>query len=258
MATRIKPQPRRSRATPEAVLYLYGITQGKPRFHLRSKGVDGEAEVEAVPCAGLVCWVSRVDAAEFGESLARNMEDLEWLAAASIRHQAVVGAIAGKTAVLPARFGAVFTSEASLAADVKRRHRQLLAIFKKTRGADEWGVKVLRAPAPAATATQASSGREYLARRAALRTPAPRAGPDPELAAFVTELGGCATGVARVGAVSGARPDLEWQAALLVPRARRQKLQRVLQRFAERWQDSRSIECTGPWPPYSFVHDHEK
>lgn len=235
------------------MLYLYGITKGRGRLALRSPGVDGKAAVEALPCAGLTCWISRVDGREFGASLVHNMEDLEWLAAASVRHQAVVGEIARKAAILPAGFGAVFTTEQSLAEDVRRRKRQLTGMFRKTAGADEWGVKVLRATRRSAAPPAARSGREYLAQRASMQTAAARAGSDPEMAEFVAELRECARDIARLGAVSGARPDLEWQAALLVPRSRKARMQRVLRRFAERWGDARRIECTGPWPPYSFV-----
>jgi hypothetical protein len=27
----------------------------------------------------------------------------------------------------------------------------------------------------------------------------------------------------------------------------------VLEKFANQWTRERRIECTGPWPPYSFV-----
>jgi hypothetical protein len=30
----------------------------------------------------------------------------------------------------------------------------------------------------------------------------------------------------------------------------------VLRKYAQQWGEERSIECTGPWPPYSFVSSH--
>jgi hypothetical protein len=44
-----------------------------------------------------------------------------------------------------------------------------------------------------------------------------------------------------------------WQLSLLVNRGKRERLQRVLKEFAERWSATRRIESSGPWPPYSFV-----
>jgi hypothetical protein len=40
---------------------------------------------------------------------------------------------------------------------------------------------------------------------------------------------------------------------LLVKRRKQQQLQSVLRKFSKRWAEERKIECTGPWPPYSFV-----
>jgi Gas vesicle synthesis protein GvpL/GvpF len=60
---------------------------------------------------------------------------------------------------------------------------------------------------------------------------------------------------APTGKVSGAQPDLLWQATFLVPRSRRKQWEQVLQRFVQQWEGVRRIEINGPWPPYSFVSD---
>src|SRR5689334_17181256 len=108
MATRVKPHRR------ESVLYLYGVTKGGPLTVPKVSGVDGESPIEAIKCAGLICWISRVSPAEFAENLSRNIENLDWLAAASVRHQRAVSAIARSSEILPARFGTVFLNEGSL------------------------------------------------------------------------------------------------------------------------------------------------
>jgi hypothetical protein len=107
--------------------------------------------VEAVECSGFTCWVSHVDADEFGENLTRNMENLEWLADASVRHQRVVGTIHERLPILPARFGIVFLNEKSLAGDVSGRKGALRASFRRIADADEWGIRVF-GPARAALA----------------------------------------------------------------------------------------------------------
>ncbi len=43
--------------------------------------------VEAFPCGDLVCWISRVPRTDFADDLSKNMQDLDWLAAATVRHQ---------------------------------------------------------------------------------------------------------------------------------------------------------------------------
>ena len=77
----------------EKVIYLYGITN-----HTHDlggvKGVDGVSLVTALECSRLFCWVSRVSRAEFADQLQENMDNLDWLATATVQHQRVVSAIA--------------------------------------------------------------------------------------------------------------------------------------------------------------------
>jgi Gas vesicle synthesis protein GvpL/GvpF len=237
----------------DLVLYLYGITQHPSERGVRSPAVNGLASVEAVECAGLTCWISRVDRKEFADDLARNMEDLEWLAAAGVRHQRVVAELAALASVLPARFGTVFLTSKSLEEDVKSRKRTLLSSFKRINGTDEWGVKVFAIAPVRAAAVAADSGTDYLRQKAALRE---KRGPDPELEEFAKKLSAIADEVAPAGKVSSGQRELAWQASFLLRRSRQKQWQQVLDRYAKRWQDRWRIECTGPWPPYSFVATH--
>src|SRR6266702_8557167 len=107
------------------VLYLYGVTLSRPSNVAKQLGVDGRAKIEAIECDGIVCWMSWVPAADFEDNLARNMENLDWLAEASVAHQRAVSAIAKQTEILPARFGTVFRSGTSLRQHVRRRTRPL-------------------------------------------------------------------------------------------------------------------------------------
>ena len=254
MAPRLRTKSKAAKpiAAPEHALYLYGVSQRAPSKPVKAEGVDGVAAVESVPCAGLTCWISRVSRLEYADRLSRNMEDLEWLAAASVRHQRVVSEIAAASTILPARFGTVFLSEASLAAHVSTHKRQLLPALKRIEGADEWGVKVFAVPAPATVPITAASGTEYLRRKAAAATAA-HGSLDPEVRSFAEQLRRVAVDVAPTGKVSGGQRHLEWQASFLLRRSRQKQWRAILDRFAARWGTARRIECTGPWPPYSFV-----
>ncbi|HYT23850.1 MAG TPA: GvpL/GvpF family gas vesicle protein, partial [Candidatus Polarisedimenticolia bacterium] len=106
---------------PDSVVYLYGVTKPPVGNSPQVPGVDGESKIEALDCAGLICWISRVPAEDFGENLSRKLEDLDWLAAISVRHQRAVAAVADKRDVLPARLGTVFLSDASLQDDISKR-----------------------------------------------------------------------------------------------------------------------------------------
>ncbi|HET8890482.1 MAG TPA: GvpL/GvpF family gas vesicle protein [Candidatus Angelobacter sp.] len=264
--------PNRKIAAPGA-LYLYGISQNpagadakKPASKsapgtpprtpkIGSAGIDGIHAVEALACGAFLCWVCKIDQASFAEAVERNMENLEWLALHSVRHQQVVGEVAGQMTIVPARFGTVFSGEPALVKDVLGRRAALNKVFARVAGGDEWGVKVFaeRQAAPVAVPA-ARSGKEYLQQKAARLKQRPDRG-DPELQELATALGKIATDSAPSGKVSGTQPNLLWQATFLVPRDKRRQWDQVLKNFVERWDGRRRIEVNGPWPPYSFVSD---
>jgi len=251
-------------------LYLYGIAQNPagpaankpgakpaPLPKIGSAGIDGLHAVEALICGDFLCWVCKVDHASFTEAVERNMENLEWLALHGVRHQQVVGEVAGHMTIVPARFGTVFSGEPALFKDVLGRKAALNKVFARVSGGDEWGVKVFaeRQAAPAAV-TEARSGKEYLQQKAARLKTRPERN-DPELQELATALAKIATDSAPSGKVSGTQPNLLWQATFLVPRNKRKQWDQVLKNFVERWDGRRRIEVNGPWPPYSFVSDAE-
>ncbi|MGE5325348.1 MAG: GvpL/GvpF family gas vesicle protein [Actinomycetota bacterium] len=254
--------------TETAAVYLYGVsldtkvgTRGGAkgrRGELVSTGVDGVHAVEAVPCGEFLCWVSPVDPIAFSQELEKNLENLEWLAVHGIRHQQVVGEIAQKETIVPARFGTLFSSQAALLKDVEARRSALKKVFNRIADSDEWGVKVLvleeDQPAKPVSTAAARSGREYLQQKAARIKKKPERD-DVELERFSSALEKVATDSGPAGRVSGAQPGLLWQATFLVARSRRSQWERVLDDFVKQWEGKRRIEVTGPWPPYSFVSD---
>ncbi len=237
----------------DEAVYLYGIS---PTSHMPTRqliGVDGKSTAEPVHCAGLTCWISRVSKAEFVDSLSNNMENLDWLAEVTPRHQAVLAAIAEKNDVLPARFGTVFLNEVSLRSDVENRKPVLLSDLKRIQGNEEWGVKVFAVRPELVELPEVSTGKSYLqAKSALLRTRKP-AEQDGEIARFAEELERFSVATAEGGKISGGRRDLRYQVSLLLKRSDRKKLDSILKKFENEWKDRRHIECSGPWPPYSFV-----
>jgi hypothetical protein len=222
-----------------------------------STGIDGDHPVQPVPCGDFICWVSAVDPAGFSQEINRNRENLEWLALHGVRHQQVVAEIAARETIIPARFGTVFSGEQALLKNVQDRKSALKEVFARISGADEWGVKVFaeqRAPQPVPATVH--SGKEYLRQKAArLNRPPDR--DDSGVRKFASALEKIATDSAPTGKISGAQPNLLWQATFLVPRARRKQWDQLLKEFVKQWSGSRRIEVNGPWPPYSFVSDAE-
>ena len=238
----------------DQALYLYGVSPATAKAPaITMLGIDGEHGVEAIACSGFLCWVTPVNAHEFAAELARKMEELEWLAESSVRHQRVVGAIAAKTTLLPARFGTIFLSHESLSGDVESRAKSLGAAFNRIKDADEWGVKVfLTAPSKPALIS-AKSGKDYLQKKEKAIAADRRSGPDEEVRKLEAELQKLSRGSAVSNKVSSGQQGLQWQSSFLLPRAKRKQWDAVLKKYAARWADSRRIEASGPWPPYSFV-----
>lgn len=234
------------------LLYLYGITEQAAEARV-AEGIDGQSPVESLPCAGFVCWISRVDAKEYGEELQSRMENLDWLAGASVRHQKVVGAIHEQSTILPARFATVFLSEDSLTRHVIEQSSELKKDFKRLGGADEYGVKVF-ATSQAAVAVEApQSGRDYLQRKSEMLRDRTRVKVTPELEKFIAKLAGVASATVQGGSVTSGQRNLVWQGSFLIPRARRKQLESALSAFHRQHSGQYRAECTGPWPPYSFV-----
>src|SRR5215472_2464920 len=109
----------------DRVLYFYGVTESRAKNSIQQTGVDLESKVEPLACEEVVCWISCVSAVEYGKDLARNMENLDWLAAASVAHQRAISAIAREVQILPARFGTVFRSQESLRKHIRDRIREI-------------------------------------------------------------------------------------------------------------------------------------
>ncbi|GAC1653056.1 MAG: GvpL/GvpF family gas vesicle protein [Acidobacteriaceae bacterium] len=234
------------------VLYLYGISPAGTAFANAGVGVDGAAKVLSAQIEDLRAWYSEVDASIFGAGLAERIEDLDWLANASVRHQQTLARIAEHATVIPARFGTVFVSPESLAAHVREHLQPSRATLAKIADAEEWGVKVFRRKTTVATAVTASSGSDYLKQKATLRQGLKHT-VAPEVVQFAKDLSACSAAVAPVGKLSSAQPALEWQASFLVKKKQKASWDKILRRYAGEWSETREVECSGPWPPYSFV-----
>ena len=241
------------------MLYLYAISQ-MPKAappNIASEAIDGAGRVEALLCGDYLCWVSRVSKNEFADQLNERMQDLEWLATAGLRHQRVVGELSTRLVTLPARFGTVFLSEESLAQHAKDRKRALRAAFERVADADEWGIKVFAIAKPMARAVaKDAGGADYLKRKAELLKPRTGKKLDTEVQNFITALTKLAVAASPGGKASAGQPGLVWHGSFLIRRKDRKKLESALAKYATSWKGTRRIDCSGPWPPYSFVGEH--
>lgn len=241
---------------PARALYLYAISRlpEKVAPKILAEGIDGDAPIEAVRCGQFLCWVSRVDEDEFAHRLPDRMQDLEWLATAGLRHQRAVAEISAKVTALPTRFGTVFLTEASLADHIQERHKALEHAFERVADADEWGIKIFAVrTSPAGSSAKSSSGAAYLKHKAELLRPRAAANLDDEVKEFIAALSKNSAAASPGGKASAGQPGLVWHGSFLVRRSHRKKLEAVLKKYAAGWKGTRRIDCSGPWPPYSFV-----
>ena len=236
----------------KTVLYLYGISASAPKTKIAGS-IDGSSSIEHLESSGLTAWFSRVPADEFGDHLSSNMENLEWLASVSVRHQRVVSQIADSATLLPARFGTIFKTEESLKEHIAGQTSKFAATLRRIEGTEEWGVKLFLNPDTAASPIEVASGRDYLRAKATMVQVKRRKELDPDVVEFARELQSIAADSAPAGKVSTGQNNLEWQASFLVRKKDRPQWDQMLKKYATRWADRREIQCTGPWPPYSFV-----
>ncbi|MBO0910233.1 MAG: GvpL/GvpF family gas vesicle protein, partial [Acidobacteria bacterium] len=153
----------------------------------------------------------------------------------------------------------VFHTKNSLSTHVVRRFGELKNDLLRIRGADQWGVKVFEIPPMGAALPKVRSRRMFYRKgpsRAKMALFPARCRKSHDLGAIERlerSLRDVATEVAPSAIVSCGERGLSFQTTLLVRRSRRKKLESVLENFARQWVAERRIECTGPWPPYSFV-----
>ena len=230
--------------------------------------------VESEP-DGLRALVSDVPLDEFGDdALKRNLNDLSWVSATAVAHEAVVEAAMRDATLVPMRMCTIFLDDDAVRDMLRREAATLGDALARLRGAHEWGVKVIadREAFAAAIAdegdTQGSmpggvggsgEGAGYFA---ALRLD--RVAREEVAAALDERTREIHESIAALATDSRLRPpsnrelggyegDMVLNGAYLVPVARTDELRARAASLAERHGAAGiSVELTGPWPPYNF------
>ncbi|MGA2557565.1 MAG: GvpL/GvpF family gas vesicle protein [Verrucomicrobiota bacterium] len=239
---------------------------------LFSGGVDGPHPPYFRRSGRVAAVLSRVSQSEFcGPAGEKNLHDLAWLAPRVCRHQAVLEQVMRLGAVLPARFGTLFSSTARLE-DFMRQHGAVMGRFLEDVGdQQEWAVKGFF--------DQARAEAQWLARRRSEEPGPSTASPglaylhdqnlllqarddlDDRLAeacgALLCELNALASKIVPRRILPRETPEatremvLNW--ALLLPAAALAEFRGRVQRAnTEENPAGLAFEISGPWPPYSF------
>lgn len=255
-----RPRRAASAAPASSLVYVYCLVQSDaaPRS-ARAHGVPGAGPARAVPIGGSR-WlvVADVPRSRFeAGTLTSQLQDLDWLGACAVAHDAVVMELMKAGPVVPMRLLTIFESEVRAIAEARRAAAQISSTLRRVAGRAEYGVRVsaaARRDRPARTGS-APTGRSFLeqkreqlaARRRPVTIPAEaRARVFERLAALA------AAAHERPIPVDGARVWLD--GAFLVPLTRAAAFRREVQRLSrELHAEGHELVLTGPWPPYSFL-----
>jgi hypothetical protein len=253
-------------------MYLYCLARPHVAAALEGTGLDECSPLATCEFEDVAAVVSRVRLEDFcGPEAEARMQNLEWLGPRVLRHEAVIEQVMRFSAVLPARFGTIFSAPERLAEFLSKHRAAISHFLDSVTGMKEWGVKgiVDRARARARILSQLvaaeegklslSPGIRYFQQQRA------RADADKEVnrrlktvcGRIVEELshqasGSCQRKVLRYGSEGhGGEVVLNW--AFLVPDSRVAAFRaQVDQVNAEYAPQGLVFELSGPWPPYSF------
>ena len=254
--------------------YLYGITRGS------SATVAGAPQVQLLESAGLVAVVRPVRLADFTpaalEQQLRSESDLE----AMVRsHHRIIETIHAEQAILPAKFGVVYTSVRDIVSALQSAHDSLLRQLDRLEGCDEWAVHVYADRATARERMAAADAQVQRLRRECAESRPGRAYflerqlrdelealTQQELSSLALQTFDRLASSAVVGQMNDAAAggntrtgEVEiLRASFLVWRDVAAHFVEEVRCVAEQTECLR-CECSGPWPPYSFaVGDEEQ
>ncbi|MCL4502831.1 MAG: GvpL/GvpF family gas vesicle protein [Deltaproteobacteria bacterium] len=256
-------------------LYLFCLARLSrlPALPLKGLGLDGRSPLQVTDFQDLAAVWAPVPLQDFcGPEATERLEDLTWIGPRVIRHQEVVAGVMRYSPVLPARFGTIFLSAANLQKVLRQRYKTIATCLERLSDREEWAVKGLLDRAAAkdrlfclklaqkkADLEGLSPGKRYLEEQAL------RVACDRELPRWLKVVRldlwedlGCLAAESRerrlLSREAGGRTrDMVFNWAFLLPAgavaAFREYIQAANDRYANYglW-----LECTGPWPPYSF------
>jgi hypothetical protein len=227
--------------------------------------------VESEP-DGLRALVSDVPLDEFGDdALKRNLNDLSWVSATAVAHEAVVEAAMRDATLVPMRMCTIFLDDDAVRDMLRREAAPLGDALARLRGAQEWGLKVIvdreafaaaiaaAGETPGPTHGGIGEGAGYFA---ALRLD--RVAREEVAAALDQRAREIHESIAALSIDSRLRPpsnrelggyegDMVLNGAYLVAAARTDELRARAASLAEgHGADGITVELTGPWPPYNF------
>jgi hypothetical protein len=263
----------------DTALYMYAIGRSSELRRLLKLasvpgGVEDGKKVTLIAEADIAAVVSEVPLNRFGEGqFEENLKDPVWAAERVMRHQKLTEFLATKAAVVPLRFGVMYSTPERIRAMLKARVVALGSVLERLHDKEEWALNVLvdrkklqeqmaelspRLAEMQKRVQGASPGRAYLLEKKldSLRAgeskteskrvvSTMRSALEPESAA-IKELP-----VRDVEAKQN--PSVVGKLTFLIDRSRVKTFRRAAEKLARQYRPyGFSLELTGPWPPYNF------
>ncbi|MHB8069369.1 MAG: GvpL/GvpF family gas vesicle protein [Desulfobaccales bacterium] len=256
-------------------LYLFCLAwlSRLPPLPLEGRGLNG-SPLQVISFQHLAAVCCQVPLEDFcGPDAEERLRDLSWIGPWAIHHQEVVAGVMLHSPVLPARFGTIFSSPATLDKVLQLHEDTIVRFLERVADQQEWAVKGL-------LDRSGAKERMYslqLAREAKRLEALPpgqryfqeqhlRAAGDQQLQQWLQEICGelwtdllnYAGEVRKRQLLSrkatGSHKDMIMNWAYLVPENAVADFRTRIREANALWAHRGLVlECTGPWPPYSFT-----
>jgi hypothetical protein len=236
------------------------------------RGIDERHAPFSQDFGKVAAILNLVSQAEFcGPEGEANLQDLAWLAPRACKHQAVIEQVMHLGPVLPARFGTLFSSLASLETYLREHEDAIGRFLERVSGQEEWAVKgflnsaraesdlLARSRSANEGLSSASPGLAYMQEQSLLIKVKQELkdclaevsdGLFEELHSLASEV--CERRIlSRETTAEEREMVLNW--AFLVPQSALADFRGRIERAnAEQKLCGLTFELSGPWPPYSF------
>ncbi|NMH66464.1 GvpL/GvpF family gas vesicle protein [Shewanella salipaludis] len=259
----------------QGALYLYCFVQAGRLEAIAAPALDERSDVFIYPWGEIAAVLSRVSSASFtAEHPTPSTEDIAWLLPRAYRHERVIEEAMRHSPVFPVRFGTLFSSRQSLQQEISQRyaliHRSLAAVAGRT----EWALKgqLDRGVAIQALFSQqlaqqqqglsSSPGMRHLQEQRIRREAEQRLklwlqSTCTDIAAQLAEL---ADGFSqrKILAVAEQQTEVILNWAFLVTESATDAFHAHIAHLNQTLgPQGLTLQCTGPWPPYSFCESSE-
>jgi hypothetical protein len=265
--------------TKESGLYVYAIG---PQDRLRAVFTEGglPAGVQnGIPLAlithdDLAAVVSEVSLAQFGEGrFEENLKDVTWAAERVMRHERVAEFLASRSALVPLRFGVMYSTPDKVRETLAGRAARLREILKDLDGREEWGLSIhvdrkklqdgMVDLSPTLTdmqkrAAASAPGQRYLLEKKleTLRVTESKAETNRAVRDIRTALEPPSHAVKDLPIrpiEAKQEPAMVGKLSFLIDRRKLKNFRAIAERMAVKYAaHGFTMELTGPWPPYNF------